>query len=92
MDMDDVVGWVCWTLLALLPVVLYFGGDMTAFDWLCVALAVSVTLNLIFIGRIGHLWRVIMGANEVLQAIADNKVRIARKPDGRWTAEKLQGE
>ena len=36
---------------------------MTAFDWLCLALAV-----------------------------ADNKVRLARKPNGEWTAEKLQGE
>lgn len=65
---------------------------MTAFDWLCLALAVSVTANLIFIGRIGHLKVVIFCANDLLQGIADNKVRIARKPDGSWTAEKLQGE
>lgn len=65
---------------------------MTAFDWLCLALAVSVTLNLIFIGRIGYLWRVIMGANEMMQDIADNKVRVAQKPDGKWTIEKLKGE
>lgn len=65
-----------------------FGGNMTAFDWLCLALAVSVTLNLILMGRIGHLRVVIYCANDLLQGIADNKVRIARKPDGSWTAEK----
>lgn len=69
-----------------------FGGDMTAFDWLCLALAVSVTANLILMGRIGHLRVVIFSANDLLQGIADNKVRIARKPDGSWTAEKPQGE
>lgn len=69
-----------------------FGGDMTAFDWLCVALAVSVTLNLILMGRIGHMRTVIYCANDLLQGIADNKVRIARKQDGSWTAEKPQGE
>lgn len=25
MDMDDLITWVCWILIALIPVVLYLG-------------------------------------------------------------------
>lgn len=68
------------------------GGDMTAFDWLCVGLAASVTANLILFLNIGRLWVAVKGADVILQAIVDNKVRLKHKPNGRWTAEITKGE
>ena len=69
-----------------------FGGDMTAFDWLCLALAVSVTANLILFLNIGRLWVAVKGADVILQGVLDNKVRLERKPNGKWTAELNKGE
>lgn len=72
---------------------------MTAFDWLCVGLAISVTGNILFVGRVEHMkaeiermQTIIFCADALLQSIADNKVRVERKQNGSWTAEITKGE